>query len=218
MLFRSMEENSLFQMMSFWEDADESVGGCSFFITEDKKYNRPYSGLIKKIFCMGSNEYGRVLRSGVNVNPYNPKEVTIYTDWLSGGVTVWRRKVFNEYMFDEWFSGYGAYEDVDFSYRVRKKYKLCVNARAKVRHLTDTNTKRKMFSIGKKEVINRLYFVKKNPELSVFLSLWASFGEVIYNFFKGFLASNSGLVSKSKGIAIGIYEYLMNRDEVFRKK
>jgi len=202
-----MEENALSEMMSFWEAADPDVAGCSFYITNVEREN-PKTIFFKRLFLMWSKTHGKILSSGFNYNPYDPSMKLTYSDWLSGGVTVWRYEIFQEYSFDEWFSGYGAYEDVDFSYRVGKKYRLAVNPKARVRHLFDTEAKRNESRIGKKEVINRLYFVKKHPELSVVGSLWASTGECL-SYLK------SGNSAKAGGVWEGIRLYLRYRNKVF---
>ena len=53
-------------------------------------------------------------------------------EFLCGGQTAYRRQVCEEFGFDEdFFSGYSALEDVDFSYRVSRKYRnhYCPRAR-----------------------------------------------------------------------------------------
>jgi len=212
-----IESNAVEEMMSFWETADESVGGCSFFIANEIRQVPFIRRAIRAFFCAGSKRYGKILRSGVNISPYNPAMKSVRTDWLSGGVTIWKREVFDNYLFDEWFSGYGMYEDVDFSYRVSKHHKLFVNADAKVRHLSDSSKSGRNYLIGKKEVINRLYFVKKNPELSVLLSLWAGIGELLNNLFKGFFLLKKELIIRSCGNIVGIFSYIILKDKVFER-
>jgi len=213
-----MEEEAWEAMTDFWENADLDVGGCSFFISNEVQYDKLLIKAFKKIFNIKPQECGKVLPSGFNVTPYSPLEETIYTDWLSGGVTIWRRIVFDTNSFDEWFSGYGMYEDVDFSYRVGKKFKLVVNSDAKVRHLMDISKSGMNFKIGKKEVINRLYFVKKHQELSAKLSLWSNVGGTIRNFSSGLILFNMGHIIRAFGNLIGILNYIIYKDEVFYRK
>lgn len=208
-----LEENALSEMMSFWEKAGPDVGGCSFIITNQVQKAGTGKTFFKRLFFMESKRrrYGEVLSSGFNYDPYDPEMKLTYTDWLSGGVTVWRSNIFHEYSFDEWFSGYGAYEDVDFSYRVGKEYKLVVNPNARVQHLMDTKKIGNNIRIGKKEVLNRLYFVKKHPELSVIRSLWASMGE-LFSYVK------SGNLDKAKGLLSGIGLYMRYGKKAFGRE
>ena len=93
---------------------------------------------------------------------------TILAEWLPTTAVTWRKKVFEEYQFDEWFSGYSYLEDLDFSYRVGKKNELAVVADAKYYHYPAASGRGNSYSFGKREVANRIYFVKKHQELSFF--------------------------------------------------
>ncbi|CAB5083646.1 hypothetical protein D3OALGA1CA_401 [Olavius algarvensis associated proteobacterium Delta 3] len=210
-----MEEGAWKAMTDFWESAGVDIGGCSFYISNEFSHNKLPVKIIKRLFGTRPKTYGKILRSGFNVSPYSPSETTINTDWLSGGVTVWRRIVFDTNSFDEWFSGYGMYEDVDFSYRVGKEYKLVVNSRAKVKHLMDPSKKGMNYAIGKKEVINRLYFVRKHEELSVTRALLASVGGVIRNLLSGPLRLDPGVMIRAFGNVTGIFNYMIFKDDVF---
>lgn len=212
-----MEEKAWEAMVGFWESADDETGGCSFFISNERQDENGFIKTLKRFFALKSPKAGTILPSGFNVSPYSPAEITINTDWLSGGVTVWRRSVFDTNAFDEWFSGYGMYEDVDFSYRVGKQYKLVVNADAKVLHLMDTSKRGMNYKIGKKEVINRLYFVKKHQELSVKHSLLASLGGVLRNFARGLFFFNPGYIIRAIGNMKGLIDYMIFNDEVFHR-
>lgn len=210
-----MEEAAWEAMTDYWESAGVDIGGCSFFIANEIHHDKTHLRILKRLFTIKPKQYGKMQPSGFNVSPYCPSEIMINADWLSGGVTVWRRIVFDTNAFDEWFSGYGMYEDVDFSYRVGKKYKLVVNSGAKVRHLMDISKKGMNFKIGKKEVINRLYFVRKHQELSVNLSLWSSVGRTIKNFLCGLFLFNMGFIIRALGNVTGVINYIIFKDEVF---
>lgn len=54
----------------------------------------------------------------------SPVDDDIFAEWVFGGATCWSKNVLNEFKFDEWFSGYGFGEDLDFSYRVGKNINL----------------------------------------------------------------------------------------------
>lgn len=213
-----MEEGAWEAMIEFWERADVDIGGCSFYIANEADLLKPHLMLLKRLLSIKPKQYGKILLSGYNVSPYDPSAITINTDWLSGGVTVWRRVVLDTYAYDEWFSGYGLYEDVDFSYRVGKKYKLVVNSDAKVNHLMDVSKKGNNFQIGKKAVINRLYFVKKHQKLSITLSLCSSVKEIIKNIAIGIFSLNMGFLVRSCGNVVAVMSYIMFHDDVFDRR
>jgi len=210
-----MEEVAWEAMTDYWESAGVDIGGCSFFIANEIHHDKTYIRILKRLLTIKPKQYGKILPSGFNVSPYSPSETTINADWLSGGVTVWRRIVFDTNAFDEWFSGYGMYEDVDFSYRVGKKYKLVVNTGAKVKHLMDISKKGMNFQIGKKEVINRLYFVRKHQELSVNLSLWSGVGKIIKNLLIGLFFLNFKFIIRACGNVSGVINYILFKDKAF---
>jgi len=55
-------------------------------------------------------------------------------EFVPGGLTAWRREVFSEFLFDEDLPGLGINEDVDFSYRVSRKWKNYYAAKARTAH------------------------------------------------------------------------------------
>jgi glycosyltransferase involved in cell wall biosynthesis len=78
--------------------------------------------LFKKSFFLNSFETNRcrVLPSGNNTSPV-PLTRMINCDWLSG-VGSYKRKIFASFRFDEKLKRWSFGEDVDFSFRVSKRY------------------------------------------------------------------------------------------------
>ena len=205
------EENCLNKLIETLSTIGNDVAGVSMNIIDAKRSHPLYIKYFKKLFCMETFNDGKVLISGFN-NPYSPIKTSNYGDWLCGGVTVWRKSVLNQYKFDEWFSGYGDCEDLEFSYRVGKKYKLFFIADAKVRHLMDYDKKGNNFNAGKMQSLNRLYFVNKNKELSILLCLYALTGQFLNNFFKSILIVKIGYLIRSIGNLYGIYVFFIKHN------
>jgi len=193
--FRIMDE--------FWKKAPDQVAGAMFNIINEK---RP-SVLIffKKIFCTGSFQRGIVLPSGYNTLMCPAKE-SIDVQWLVGAGMVFRREIFNEFSFDPWFEGTGLCEDLDFSYRVGRKYRLVVVADAKIEHLTGTVKRRRNVWFGRSQILNRYYFVKKNKELSKILCLWASVGQFLENIALGIMNFSGYYFLRAWGNIVGFFE------------
>ncbi|MDD5439158.1 MAG: glycosyltransferase [Candidatus Omnitrophica bacterium] len=176
-----LEQGCLRNMLSFWEKASGSIGAAAFNnITEE--FAMPSLG--QRIFLVNAAMPGRVLRSGFQSRPY-PVPHDIRVQWLPGYAMIFRREVFGSFLFDEKFAGYARYEDVDFSYRVGRSYTMFVVRDAKVRHCNRPEDISFSFSLGKMEIVNRFYFVRKTPELSVALCLWACLGIFLNNAVKG---------------------------------
>lgn len=163
-----LEPGAIGFMLDFWRDAPEGLGGVSFNMSN---HPDPVAGCLKSLSVirqMGlyGGEPGSVSASGFQTM------IGFLTEsrnvaWLPSGAVVWRRGVMEEVRFDEWFSGYGYLEDLDFSYRAGKRYKLAVAAKAKYRHYPAREGRIDQFYFGMKEVANRLHFVRKNPELKL---------------------------------------------------
>jgi GT2 family glycosyltransferase len=163
-----LESDAIEAMMRFWEHALEDVGGAAFNMT-----NHPAlvaaplkrSGLAERL-GLYSRKRGAVLRSGFQTMVgVVDRDLTV--EWLSSGASVWRRPVLDENGFDEWFGGYSYLEDLDFSYRVGLSHNLVVVAAARFEHLPAPSGRGNGFVFGRREIRNRLHFVRKYPGLSV---------------------------------------------------
>ncbi|MDD4910361.1 MAG: glycosyltransferase [Candidatus Omnitrophica bacterium] len=200
----ALETDSLKNMMKFWEAASlDTAGAC--FNNMSEPFRRP--AFLEKVFLVNADIPGRILPSGFQSIPC-AVDRTMRIDWLIGCAMVFRRKVFEEFMFDEKFSGYARYEDVDFSYSVGKKYKMFVVADAKIKHFVKLENVGYSSALGKMEVVNRVYFVKKNPDLSVPLCYWALFGIFLNNIIKGLLGFDSRYKLRARGNLAGFLESL----------
>lgn len=194
-----MERGSIKNMISFWDGCGEDVGGAAFNLVNEI-YRKP--SIVERLFFVSGVRTGSVLKSGFQ-GKVAFVEKNIRADWLVGCAMVFRKKIFDEFMFDEFFSGYARYEDVDFSYRVGKKYKMFIVSDARVRHLNRLEELSFSFPLGRMEVINRIYFVRKNKELSLGLCCWALFGIFINNMVKGIFTMNSRYINRAFGNAAG---------------
>jgi glycosyltransferase involved in cell wall biosynthesis len=202
-------DGTLEAMLSFWETAPGEVGGARFNIEDDFVAPAKWWQLL---FLMNGNEMGAVLKSGVGTG-IGTVANDIYVQWLSGGATIWRREVISEFDYDEWYEGHGFLEDLDYSYRVSKKYKLVVIANARVLHLTRPLRKDRNYLLGQWQVINRIYFVKKHPELSLPLCYWAIFGNLSLSLVMGILKPRSGRLNRAWGNFVGLTKTLTGRME-----
>jgi glycosyltransferase involved in cell wall biosynthesis len=166
--------------------------------------------LLEKIFLVGSDRVGVLLRSGFQ-SKICSLDADERTEWLLGGATFWRRRIFAGYRFDEWFYGYAHCEDVDFSYSLSKSYELWAIKEGKFLHNTKPIEEAFDHAMGKMQVINRVYFVRKHPELSLALCYWSCSGLFLKNIALGifglkprYLARGMGILA---GVGISLYNY-----------
>ena len=95
-----------------------------------------------------------------------PPNGKIYeVEMLMGGVSSFRKKVFESLKFSTYFEGYGLYEDADFTLRAAKLGKLYLNTAAKLNHYHDASGRPNQFQYGKMVVRNGWYVWRtKNPK------------------------------------------------------
>jgi GT2 family glycosyltransferase len=95
-----------------------------------------------------------------------PPSGKIYeVEMLMGGVSSFRKKIFETLQFCTYFEGYGLYEDADFTLRVSKKGKLFLNTAARLYHYHDASGRPNQYQYGKMVVRNGWYVWRtKNPK------------------------------------------------------
>lgn len=198
----------------FENDKSETIGGVSGIVqnsSSERKNNRIFGFGLMKLFIGSSHKnQGKVLPSGMNVFVSNPTS-NIKFEFLFGCNMAYRRQVFKEFMFDETWGVYCLGEDLDFSYRVSKKYDLIVTPYAKLTHRETLGGgfRGDTFTQGFMEIFNRFYILQKNTKMS--FSNWISFfrmviGIILFNSAWILLRNkNKGQFNLVKGELLAIY-------------
>ena len=163
-----LEENALEEMLRFFDEFGPELGGAAFNMINHPAMDLPELKRTPLVESMGlyARRVGAVTPSGFQTM-IGAVEATAWTDWLPSGASVWRREIFRAHRFDEWYSGYSYLEDLDFSYRVGLVYRLAVVAAARYRHLPAAGGRGSGYAFGLREVLNRVHFVRKYPDLSL---------------------------------------------------
>ena len=87
-----------------------------------------------------------------------PPSGKIYmVEQIMGGVSSYKKEVFDMLSFSTYFEGYGLYEDADFSLRIAKLGKLYVNTSARLSHHHNPSGRPNKFKYGKMVVRNGWY-------------------------------------------------------------
>ena len=94
---------------------------------------------------------------GRSVGFLPPSDKIYETQQLMGGVSSFKKSVFDQMRFSTYFEGYGLYEDADFTLRVSEMGKLYVNTNAKLAHYHDVSGRPNKFKYGKMVVRNGWY-------------------------------------------------------------
>ena len=153
------------EILSIYQnDKDGIVGGVGGEVVNRKplKIRTCLRRLFDIFFLVTGFNEGKVLPSGFCVN-YGDTEFTIKkikkVDFLSGGVCSFRKEVFKEFLFNtEKYLGYGLGEDIEFSYRVSKKYTLIFNPKARLLHLDSPKMSIDDMREGRMYMMNRYIF------------------------------------------------------------
>lgn len=105
-----------------------------------------------------------------------PPSNKIYeVEYFMGGVSSYRRSVFQKIKFSERFIGYGLYEDMDYCLRLFRLGKLYVNTSARVAHLHEESGRPNYYKYGRMVIENGFHVWRlkyKDPKLSAKIK-WA---------------------------------------------
>ena len=154
--------NALETMLNFWQTAPEDFGGCAFNLMNppSRRASQIKESALSRCLGLYSDKKGIVMPSGWQTLTGTVKNTT-FVEWLPSTASVWRRELFVNFRFDEFFDGYSYLEDLDFSYSVSRHYKLAIVAGAKYWHYPSPFGRVSQYWFGKIEVRNRLYIVRK---------------------------------------------------------
>lgn len=144
---------------------------------------------------------------------YLPPSGNIYrVEYFMGGVSSYRRKLFDHIEFSPYFEGYGLYEDMDFCLRASKIGKLYVNTAAQVWHLHEQRGRPNDFNYGRMVIENGYYVWKIKYPKSGFSSKFKYFSInillMVLRFING-IGGNKGGFRDAIGRCLGLFKVLI---------
>jgi GT2 family glycosyltransferase len=156
----------------FVDDVDSRVGAVSGLIVNEMSSPISFRWRVRlSLRLVPRIEPGTYHPSGTSVplNLIAPFSGVKPIDTLSGCTMTFRRSVFEQYRFSEFFSGYAQGEDLEMSLRIRRRYTLLWCGDARVVHNHAKGGRPASFSKGVMEVRNR-YFIWKRHSSDAALS------------------------------------------------
>ncbi len=126
---------------------------------------------IRKYFKLLPNVAPGIMPPFSNGFPVSflPPSNKIYSvEYFMGGVSSFKKELFNQLQFSTYFEGYGLYEDLDFCLRASKIGQLYVNTSAKLEHHHEQLGRPNKYTYGKMVVRNGWYVWRvkyPNPSL-----------------------------------------------------
>lgn len=188
-----LEEDCIENLEEFLGKNSE-VKGVGLVINNQPTFSYNF---YRTLFLTDVEPGGIVTRSG-NAAAIRPVKEDMKVEWLYGGATFWNTDVFKEFKFDEWFSGVGYLEDVDFSYGVSRKYLLMLASSARCFHYCHPVKKHRLVNHGAWHFVAWWYFARKygfNP----ILVLWSMVGVLISNLGHGILRPQTHRIRSAWG-------------------
>lgn len=208
------------KVLHYFND-NEKIGGVGGKVI--KKHLHSWGmRLLSKVFLL-NNYHGNMTASGFGypVGGDRRFDSPMRVEMLSGYNMNFRRKFLKNDKFDEWFTGYGLREDVEFSYRISRKTVLMIIPEAKLYH---NHSKSNRIDIQAKRIMlvkNFYYVYKKHAQktaLSDFLFLYSLFG-LFTIYLKEYLRNcDKETCNQLKGLIIGIVELFKHRDTILKNE
>lgn len=94
---------------------------------------------------------------GYSVSFLPPSGKTYQANFFMGGVSSFKKELFQQIKFSTYFEGYGLYEDADFCLRASKLGEMYVNTAAQLEHFHEEGGRPNKYNYGKMVVRNGWY-------------------------------------------------------------
>ncbi len=175
-----LEPNYFEEILAIYNKFPEAFGVGGYIINEENwqfvgenykpKYNEFYFDgykikeairfIARKFLGLDSNVppgFSPNFSHGRSVSFLPPTNKVYPVLQFMGGVSSFRKSVFDNFQFSTYFEGYGLYEDADFTLRVSKSGKLYLNTAAKLSHYHAPSGRPNQYQYGKMVVRNGFY-------------------------------------------------------------
>lgn len=166
------------------------------------------SVLWRRLFGIGGwwPEASGKMRPGFWVEGVSEAPDVRELEYMTGWFMSFRREVFEHERFDEALSGYGHKEDVDFTYRVSRRYKLVQTPKARCDHFQTVTSRLSSHHLMRMNLGNQFYLHAKNmPQDLIHKSAlwWGLVGLFFLNCGRALFKRDPGLVT---GMLVGAWE------------
>lgn len=150
-----------------WEKSQKENVGSNYFYWDGFIRKEPIRFKFRKRMKLDTNcppGYLPLFAHGRSISFLPPSGKTYPVEQLMGGVSSFRKKLFEKIQFSTYFEGYGLYEDADFTIRTSQLGELYCNTAARLAHYHAPSGRPNKFKYGKMVVRNGWYvWMVKNP-------------------------------------------------------
>ena len=202
-----MEPDCHDEILKEYEKWGPELGGVRAAPTRPARPGK-LSLFFRKFFGFGGwwpEASGRV-RGGFYVEGVSESAGVRRLEYFTGWFMSFRRSVVEQERFDEKLSGYGHKEDIDYTYRVSRRWILLQTPKAKCDHLRTDTSRLKPHQLQRMNLSNQFYLHRKNMPQTWKNRLalwWALFGLFVFNIGKAARHKDAGYVS---GLVVGAWE------------
>ena len=145
-----------------WEVSDNKKESSKFYYDGWMRHEPSRFKMRKKLGLQPDTAPGFLptFAHGRSVSFLPPSGKIYEVEQLMGGVSSYKKEVFDKVSFSTYFEGYGLYEDADFSIRLAKLGPLYINTKARLAHYHDGSGRPNQYNYGKMVVRNSWYVWK----------------------------------------------------------
>jgi glycosyltransferase involved in cell wall biosynthesis len=163
---------------------------------------------VRKLFGFGGwwPEASGRMRRGFYVEGVSESVGVRRLEYFTGWFMSFRREVVEQERFDEMLSGYGHKEDIDYTYRVSRRWVLVQTPRARCDHLRVETSRLTPHQLQRMNLANQFYLHRKNmPQTFANRAAlwWALLGLLIFNIGKAVKRRDAGYIT---GFLVGAVE------------
>jgi GT2 family glycosyltransferase len=181
-------------------DSDKDVKGIGLSINNQPIVKHQF---IKNLLLLDKKPGGNFTHSGFPA-AIRPTGDSLQVEWVYGGATFWKKEILSGYKFDEWFSGVGYLEDVDYSYRVSRKNKIVVRNECRCWHYHHEISTERLPLLGQWHFVAWWYFSSKTKAFNKVLTVYSMLSLAIFNLMIGLLLRNQRSFKTAQGNFMGI--------------
>jgi len=143
-----------------WKKIETAKCNRQYFCLDGFERKEGIRFRIRKLFGLMDNTipgFMPIYSHGRSISYLPPSNKTYPVEYFMGGVSSFKRNLFDTIQFSTYFEGYGLYEDLDFCLRASKIGQLYVNTAAKLEHHHEALGRPNSFKYGKMVVRNGWY-------------------------------------------------------------
>jgi len=167
---------------TFEDDCTGRIGGVGGAQVPDPTPREPFLRRAAcRLFLLDTYGRGIVKRSGRPDHAFSPRS-RMEVECLSGCNMAYRREVLDALSFDERLDGYALGEDLQFSYRVSRRWKLVLTPEARLDHRHAGGGRPSLNEHQAMAVFNRYLFFREHlarGPVDWMLYVWSSIGGML---------------------------------------